>query len=134
MPVKSVAAAYRNEEAELRPFYSAWPRELLTNKSATGACWPGLTQELAVYQASIGNPPVEFGESFVVTGQQPALFTGPLYTVYKIATAIRLTKEISKRHGICCTPVFWQGSDDHDFEEARSATVLTKNHEPLTLT
>lgn len=134
MPVRSVAAAYRNEEAELRPFYSAWPRELLNNKPAIGECWPGLAQELAGYQTSIGNPPAELGESFIVTGQQPALFTGPLYTVYKIATAIRLAKEISKRHSIRCTPVFWQGSDDHDFEEARSATVLTKNHEPLTLT
>ncbi len=134
MPVKSVASAYRNEDPDLRPFYAAWPRALLSNSPTTGDCWPGLAQELAAYQTAIGNPPAALGESFIVTGQQPALFTGPLYTVYKIATAIRLAKEISKRHGIRCTPVFWQGSDDHDFEEARSATVLTKNHEPLTLT
>ncbi|MCC6797903.1 MAG: bacillithiol biosynthesis cysteine-adding enzyme BshC [Candidatus Hydrogenedentes bacterium] len=134
MPVRSVAAAYRNEEADLLPFYAAWPRELLTNRLVTGECWPGLAQELAAYQSSIGNPPPDLGESFIVTGQQPALFTGPLYTVYKIATAIRLARQISDKHGIRCTPVFWQGSDDHDFEEAHSATVLTKNHEPMTLT
>ncbi len=134
MPVRSVATAYRNEEAELRPFFAAWPRQLFDARPAAAACWPGLTEEIEAYQLSIGNAPAPLGDCVVVTGQQPALFTGPLYTVYKIATALRLAEAISKRHGVRCTPVFWQGSDDHDFEEARSATVLTKNHEPLTLT
>lgn len=133
MPV-AVAEAYRKESADLRPFYSAWPREIFNREPTTGQCWPGLREELDAYHASIGNTPAEWGDCFVVTGQQPALFTGPLYTIYKIATAIRLATEMSERQGIRCTPVYWQGSDDHDFNEARSATVLTRGHEPLTLT
>jgi bacillithiol biosynthesis cysteine-adding enzyme BshC len=69
----------------------------------------------------------------LVTGQQAGLFLGPLYTVYKAVTAIILARRIEAQHGVPCTPVFWLGSDDHDFEEVRTAHFLDKDHEPLSL-
>lgn len=69
----------------------------------------------------------------VVTGQQPGLFTGPLYTIYKAITTIRLARRIAERHGVPCTPIFWVASEDHDFDEVRSAHFLTPRHECLTL-
>lgn len=54
----------------------------------------------------------------VVTGHQLNLFTGPLYFLYKILTTIklaaRLSEEYPEAHFI---PVYWMGSEDHDFEE-----------------
>lgn len=134
MPTRSLASSYKKEPEDLRPFYAAWPSDLLKGPPPTGACWPGLCEELEAYQQRIGNVPPSWGDCFVVTGQQPALFTGPLYTIYKIATAIRLARRITEKFGTNCTPVFWQGSDDHDFEEARTAHILGKNHAPLSIT
>ncbi len=59
----------------------------------------------------------------VVTGQQVGLFTGPLYTVYKAVTAIRLAAELRAR-GVRAIPVFWMDSEDHDLAEIMHATLL----------
>ena len=60
----------------------------------------------------------------IVTGQQAGLFGGPLYTLLKAVTAIRLARKVSARHGIAAIPVFWVEAEDHDWEEVRTARVL----------
>ncbi|HET7747038.1 MAG TPA: bacillithiol biosynthesis cysteine-adding enzyme BshC [Vicinamibacteria bacterium] len=60
----------------------------------------------------------------VVTGQQAGLFGGALYVLYKALGAIRVAAELERRRGAPVVPVFWVASDDHDFAEVRSATVL----------
>lgn len=54
----------------------------------------------------------------VCTAHQPAIFTGPLYFIYKIVHAIkladRLNKDIPGKHFV---PVFFMGSEDADLEE-----------------
>jgi hypothetical protein len=62
---------------------------------------------------------------FVVTGQQPGVLGGPLLTLHKIATAIALSVEIEKRHGLPCVPLFWMGADDSDFQEIREFYALS---------
>ncbi len=57
------------------------------------------------------------GPSVVVTGQQPGLLGGPLLTVYKIATAIKLARRRTET-GFPTVPVFWSGDDDDDLAEA----------------
>lgn len=53
----------------------------------------------------------------VVAGQQPVIFTGPAYTVYKAMTAVRLARIQSQRLGRPVVPVFWIAAEDHDWQE-----------------
>ncbi len=58
-----------------------------------------------------------------VTGQQTGLFTGPLYTIYKALSAVKLAGCLTQR-GTACVPVFWMATEDHDWDEVRRAEVI----------
>ena len=66
----------------------------------------------------------------VTTGQQPGLFTGPLYTVYKALSAIALAQRLERERGVPVVPVFWVAGDDHDFAEANHAWILNGGGDP----
>src|SRR6478735_8253503 len=57
------------------------------------------------------------GTVCVVTGQQVGLFLGPLYSLYKAASAVVIARTLQQETGVRCVPVFWLQSEDHDFEE-----------------
>lgn len=59
----------------------------------------------------------------VVTGQQIGLFLGPLYTVYKAATAVASAQALSDQTGTPVVPLFWLQTEDHDYEEIRSCSI-----------
>jgi len=61
---------------------------------------------------------------FVTTGQQTGLFTGPLYTVYKALSAIRLAAALEPILSRPVLALFWVAADDHDWDEVSHATVL----------
>ncbi len=65
------------------------------------------------------------GRGFLVTtGQQAGLFGGPLYTVYKVLSAVRLAATLERELGQTVVPVFWVAADDHDFEEVDHVVAL----------
>jgi bacillithiol biosynthesis cysteine-adding enzyme BshC len=64
----------------------------------------------------------------VVTGQQAGLFSGPLYTIYKALTAIKLAEELNQWGAGKFVPVFWIASDDHDFEEINHVSLIDKTN------
>ena len=70
----------------------------------------------------------------VVTGQQLGIFGGPLYTIYKIITAIKLAKQLSERYDdYNFVPVFWLEADDHDFNEVRSINIFNNENNILNI-
>lgn len=72
----------------------------------------------------------EPGTHVVVTGQQPGLLGGPLFTLYKAATAIRLCREIARVPGAPrVVPLFWNHTDDHDLDEANRLFLPNQAHE-----
>lgn len=70
----------------------------------------------------------------VVTGQQLGMLGGPMYTFYKIFTAIKLAKHLSERYDdYNFVPVFWLESDDHDVEEVSSIKIISDNNNIVVL-
>ena len=64
------------------------------------------------------------GVLVVTTGQQPALFTGPLFTIYKALSAAALATVLERQWSRPVLPLFWVAGDDHDFAEASHAEWL----------
>jgi len=66
---------------------------------------------------------LENGSPLVLTGQQPGLLGGPLFTLCKALSAIAAARSLEQVLGERVVPVFWTAADDSDFEEIASATV-----------
>lgn len=62
----------------------------------------------------------------VVSGQQAGLFTGPLYTIYKALSAVKLAGCLRQRN-TKAVPVFWIATEDHDFPEVAKAEFIGKD-------
>ena len=67
----------------------------------------------------------EPGALVVTTGQQPGLFTGPLYTIYKALSTAALARVLERQWQRPVVPVFWVAGDDHDFAEASHSSWIT---------
>jgi bacillithiol synthase len=62
----------------------------------------------------------------VTTGHQLCLATGPLFFIYKIASAVATARFISESEKINCIPVLWLASEDHDIEEISALHLFGK--------
>jgi bacillithiol biosynthesis cysteine-adding enzyme BshC len=67
-------------------------------------------------------------ETFTITtAHQPSLFTGPLYFIYKIVSAINLSRQLNAHYpNQHFVPIFITGGEDHDFEEINHAQIFGK--------
>ena len=63
----------------------------------------------------------------VTTGHQLCLFTGPLYFIYKIISAINLAEQLQTKYpNNNFAPVFWMATEDHDFQEINHINLFGK--------
>ncbi len=66
----------------------------------------------------------------IVTGQQVSLYTGPLYTILKTISAVKLAKDLKERlPQFNFVPVFWLESEDHDIDEANHTYLIDRQNE-----
>jgi bacillithiol synthase len=146
--VKRLAADYAFAFAGLAPFFSGNPTEdsAWTAAIARAQAHPRDREQLALaigeQQRRRGAPAQARAAAdrlagatavAVLTGQQAGLFGGPVYTLLKAITALKLADQVSRRHGVPAVAVFWIEAEDHDWDEVRSCTVLTGDLECRTI-
>src|SRR4029079_11093331 len=73
------------------------------------------------------------GAAVVATGQQVGLFLGPLYGLYKAASAVAAARALARDTGVTCLPLFWLQTEDHDFAEIAGATIAGPDGRPVQL-
>lgn len=135
--------AYLDGDPTLAPFYGHRPTvENFGKQIAEKASFPAATRSLLVaelqkqYTGLLDAAPLvaqqitALGDAqtfTVVTGHQLNIFTGPLYFIFKIVSAIRLAQELQKaypeKHFV---PVYWMATEDHDFAEINHTRVHGK--------
>jgi len=66
----------------------------------------------------------------VITAHQPVLFTGPLYYIIKIFSAINMAEKLKATYpAYDFVPVFISGGEDHDFDEVNKCKLYGKTIE-----
>ena len=143
--VKRLASDYVFAFGGLAPFFSGNPteRSAWTTAIARTQAHPRRSPELAAViraqqqRRGATGATVAAGAKLadprtvaIVTGQQAGLFGGPLYTILKALTAIKLAEQVTREHDVAAVPVFWIESEDHDWDEVRSCTVLDAEMAP----
>jgi bacillithiol synthase len=91
-----------------------------------------LAEALAVSNRGYGHPDAgamarklaDPATRVVITGQQPGLLGGPLYSFAKMVAAARWAAEIEAR-GEPAVALFWVATEDHDWAEMSAAVVPT---------
>jgi bacillithiol biosynthesis cysteine-adding enzyme BshC len=112
------ASAWRDAIARTRQFQRQ--REAVAAVLSAQQQRRGAPAESVAAAARLRDP----GTVAVVTGQQAGLFGGPLFTLLKAITAIRLAERVRDEHGAAAVPIFWIDSDDHDWDEVKSCGLL----------
>jgi bacillithiol biosynthesis cysteine-adding enzyme BshC len=132
--VRSISSDYLSEAPELRPFYAASVRQpdfqaLIRRRAERQPDREALVRVIGGQYAEAGLDPgpavsqnlqrlLGAGCFTLTTGHQLNLFGGPLFTVYKVASAIRWAAWLSEQHpGHQFVPLFWIHTEDHDFAE-----------------
>jgi bacillithiol synthase len=59
----------------------------------------------------------------VIGGQQAGILTGPLYSIHKVISIIKLAEQKESELGVPVVPVFWIAGEDHDFQEVNHIFV-----------
>lgn len=123
----SLVEDYLAGHADLMEFYGGNHRDAL-HRGVSPAPWnSALVDDIRQFQTRIGGTAtLEGHEGVFITGQQPGIFTGPMYTIYKAITAIQLARAARETTGQPFVPIYWVGGDDHDFAEISEVHLLGK--------
>ena len=146
--IRRLAGDYTHTFDALAPFYEgnpAWPeawQAAIERVQGHSRDRNAISDVIAAQQQRRGAPPEaraaldglrRDGAVAVVTGQQAGAFGGPLYTLLKAITAIRLAARVRQDHQVPAVAVFWIDAEDHDWEEVASCTVLDADAQARTV-
>ena len=146
--IRRFATDYAFQFERVAPYFAgnpaqadAWGEAILRRQAHPGA--PAALSRVLLAQQERRNAPPEARAAaerladpktvVIITGQQAGLFGGPLFTLLKAATAMKLATNIAKAHGVTVVPVFWIDAEDHDWPEVSGCTVLDGDMVPRTV-
>ncbi|MED4226098.1 bacillithiol biosynthesis cysteine-adding enzyme BshC [Neobacillus cucumis] len=64
----------------------------------------------------------------VIGGQQAGILTGPLFSIHKVISIIKLAEQKERLLGVPVIPVFWIAGEDHDFQEVNHVFVQNQHN------
>ncbi len=136
--IRRLAADYAYDFRAVAPFFAGDPADraawadAIARTQAHNRRRDEIAALIGAAQRRRGAPPaaIEAGRRLadprtvaVLTGQQAGLFGGPLFTLLKALTALKLAEQVSRDHGVPAVAVFWIDAEDHDWEEVRACSV-----------
>lgn len=107
---------YINSSSKLSDFFMVLPKDFASK----------LRESNFISQYTLSKPICRLT---IVSGQQPAIFGGPLYTYYKVISLSKLSELLVNEFGINAQPIFWVHSWDSDWEEVCVANFLTYDYD-----
>lgn len=135
---------YLSRSEKLQPFYNRFPdlnafKAQLEEKDLSQEQRQVLHQALKEQYASIAEINSKVQQNLdlllqpntytITTGHQLNIFTGPLYFVYKIITAINTCRQLQEKYpDYNFVPVYWMATEDHDFAEINHFNLFGKKY------
>ncbi|MEJ8757738.1 bacillithiol biosynthesis cysteine-adding enzyme BshC [Pontibacter sp. H259] len=135
---------YLSQSEKLKPFYNRFPsidafEAQLQEKEFSPEERQVLHKALMDQYSSVSeiNPKVQQNIDLllqpntytITTGHQLNIFTGPLYFVYKIITAINTCSQLKEKYpDYNFIPVYWMATEDHDFAEINHFNLFGKGY------
>ena len=146
--IRRLASDYAFAFANVAPFFAgdpatpaAWADTITRSQSFTRQ--PAEIAKVIAAQQADRNAPAASRDAgarladpatrVIITGQQAGLFGGPLFTLLKAITTMKLAAEVSKEQRVPVVPVFWIDAEDHDWPEVSGCTVLDSEFAPDTV-
>ena len=144
--IRRLAADYAYDFPSVAPFFSGNPvepaswAEAVARTQAHGRQRAEIAGIIAAQQRRRGAAPPAAAAAAasladpqtvaIVTGQQAGLFGGPLFTLLKAITALKLADRVTEAHHVPCVAVFWIDAEDHDWDEVRTCQVFDESLTP----
>lgn len=146
--IRRLASDYAFAYDEVAPFFAGNPAlpaawaDTITRSQSFARQPAEVARVLAAQQERRGAPRAardaaatlaDAATRVVITGQQAGAFGGPLFTLLKALTAMKLAAQVSRDHRVAVVPVFWIDAEDHDWPEVNGCTVLDADLAPRTI-
>lgn len=143
-PISDLLARYQQGDPDLCARLGGPPAALESCAAALARCRnhdyrrPELVEALQATNRSLGagqrteeniQALLDPNTFVVVTGQQPGLLGGPLFTFFKAVTTVALARHLTDQLDARFVPMFWNASDDHDLAEIERCYLLNAQGE-----
>src|SRR5271170_2283742 len=119
------------------PIFSEWVKDEAQRVVYDGARRSQVSEVLERQNRAWGASPktlanierMRRGALAAVTGQQVGLFGGPLFSIFKALTAVKLAEQATAA-GVDCVPIFWLATEDHDLAEVNHVALASEHGLP----